>query len=102
MSQTILVQNFRPSGTQNKPNVTAPAVVKPSAGVLSKIIVTAATTTAITVNDVATVAGAAAGNVIYTSPAVLAVGTVISLDFPCKAGIVVGTMATGTVAISYG
>lgn len=102
MSQTILVQNFRPSGTQNKCNITAPAVVKAAAGVCSKMVVTVATTTAITLNDSATVAGAAASNAFYTSPAVLAVGTVIPLDFPCKNGIVVGTMASGTVAISYG
>lgn len=102
MSQNNFVQNLRPSGTQSKLNVTAPAVVKASNGVLSKIVVTVATTTAITLNDSATVAGAAASNAIYTSPAVLAVGTVIPLDFPCKNGIVVGTMASGAVAISFG
>lgn len=101
MGQTIVVQNARPSGTQQKYNITAAAVVKAFPGVLSKISCNVACTT-FTVNDCATTGAAAASNQIWSGA--LTAGQVLPLDWPCKTGIVVSAI-TGTgaaVAISYG
>jgi len=93
-------------GNSSAINVSAAGVIKGSPGRLCKIVVLGVVGTggALTINDAATVAGATTANQIYTSVGTVAVGTVISLDFPCVNGIVVSAVPTGGTpqfAISY-
>jgi hypothetical protein len=99
VSGNLLVGN----GSLNKLNVTAITAVKASAGRVCKVTVVAAATAGnFAVYDVATTGAAATANAIlkYTA-AWPAVGTVISLDFPCTAGIVVDPGTGGQVAVSF-
>lgn len=98
-SGNLLVGN----GSANKLNVTAITAVKASAGRVCKItVVTAATAGNFAVYDVATTGAAATANAILKYTASWpAVGTVINLDFPCAAGIVVDPGTTGQVAVSF-
>jgi hypothetical protein len=59
------------------------------------------TAAALTVNDVATTGGVATANIVATfTSAQMAAGTVINIDFPCLAGIVVQA-STNVVAVSF-
>jgi hypothetical protein len=77
---------------------TANVAIKPRAGRLAKIVVTAAVTGNLTIYDNPS---AAAGNVLYASPATPGVG-VIPLDIPAKTGIflVPGSAGAGIVVFS--
>lgn len=95
------------SGTTYTTNITADAVVKATAtpfkGKIGRVIVLATTATAaITINDCATVAAAAASNTILNIPTGTTAGTIYTLDFPVFTGIVAkfGT-ATGTLLVVY-
>lgn len=84
-------------------NLTASAVVKAIPGRVAKVVVNTVTAVAaITVNDVASVGGAAAGNTVLTIPIATAVGTMFALDWPFNVGIVVNfNGGSGALAISY-
>lgn len=98
-SGNLLVGN----GSSNKLNVTAITAVKASAGRVCKVTVVAAATAGnFAVYDVATTGAAATANAILKYTASWpAVGTVIPLDFPCLAGIVVDPGTGGQVAVSF-
>jgi hypothetical protein len=92
------------SGTMNKYNITAAgAVVKATPGRICKITVQTATTGGtFSVNDCSTVGAAAIGNQILGFGAAWpAVGTVITLDWPCTTGIVVIPGTAGVVSVSF-
>lgn len=99
-SGNLLVGN----GSMNKYNITAAgAVVKAAPGRVCKITVQTATTGGtFSVNDCATVGAAAIGNQILGFGAAWpAVGTVITLDWPCTTGIVVIPGTAGVVSVSF-
>lgn len=87
-------------------DISAAAVVKAAAGKLARIVIQdVGTAGAFTLNDVATVAGAAAANQIasiaYNATGVVA-GVPIVFEWPCANGIVVSTVTTGgVIAVSY-
>lgn len=87
-------------------NVTAAAVIKATPGRIAKITILGVVGTggALTLNDCAATADAAATNQIYTSVGTIAVGTVVTLDWPCAIGIVISAVPTGGTprfAVSY-
>lgn len=89
-------------GQKSKLNITAVTVIKAAPGRLCKITVIAAITGNLSVNDCATAGAVAASNMVATIPtAVCPAGTVISLDWPCAAGIVVTPGSAGTVSVSF-
>lgn len=93
-------------GAKSSLNVTAAAVIKATPGRLCKIVVNGVVGTggALTFNDCATTAAAAAANQIYTAAGTVAVGTVITLDWPCLVGIVCSAVPTGgtpVFSVSY-
>jgi len=91
------------AGSTNKLNISAITAVKGSAGRVCKVtVITAATAGNFAVYDVATTGAAATTNAIIKYTASWpAVGTVINLDFPCLAGIVVDPGTSGVVAVSF-
>lgn len=91
------------SGSMNKLNVIAPTVIKASAARVCKVtVITAATAGTFGAYDVATTGAAATTNAIVQYAAAWpAVGTVISLDFPCLTGIVVNPGTGGQVSVSF-
>jgi hypothetical protein len=99
VSGNLLVGN----GSMNRLNVTAITAVKASAGRVCKVTVVAVATAGnFAVYDVATTGAAATANAILKYTASWpAVGTVITLDFPCTAGIVVDPGTGGQVAVSF-
>jgi hypothetical protein len=98
-SGNLLVGN----GSNNKLNVNTITAVKASAGRVCKVtVITAATAGNFAVYDVATTGAAATANAIVKYTASWpAVGSVITLDFPCLAGIVVDPGTSGVVAVSF-
>ncbi|WP_244438769.1 hypothetical protein [Paraburkholderia dilworthii] len=98
-SGNLLIGN----GSTNKLNITAITAVKASAGRVCKVTVVAVATAGnFAVYDVATTGAAATANAIIKYTASWpAVGTVIPLDFPCLAGIVVDPGTGGQVAVSF-
>ena len=100
----IKVSVTQPGGNKSALDVTAAAVVKSTNGILFSITTsTAGTAGDLVLNDVATVAGAAAANQIISIPfGSLAAGSVVTLKWPCSTGIVVSAVPTGWVgAVSY-
>lgn len=90
------------SGTTNRVNLTAPAVIKDTSGVVGTLIVQTAVTGTIAIYDAKTTGAAANSNSVYQSTANPAAGTIIVLNFPCRQGIVfAGTISAGIVALSY-
>jgi hypothetical protein len=90
-------------GTLSSLGLTAGAtVVKAVPGKIMRILVNTAATTAVSVNDCATAAAVAAGNLVYTSASSgLVAGTMVTLEFPCLIGIVVTVGTGGVVSVSY-
>lgn len=91
-------------GKSSALNVGAAAALKGSAGRLCKIVVIAVGTAGnLTFNDSATTGAAAAANAILSIPYTgLAVGQVISLEWPCANGITLSAIPTGgVVAVSF-
>ncbi len=79
-------------------NVTAAAVIKATAGRVWRIVVIAPGTTGgvLTLNDCAATADAAIGNEIFSVGfAGLTAGQVITLEWPCRVGIVVSAVPSG-------
>jgi hypothetical protein len=94
---------FVGSGSIGKYNISAPTVIKATPGRLVKIVVnTAATGGALSAHDCATTGAAAAANQIYSVAAAWpAAGSVIPLDWPCAAGIVVDPGTGGNISVSF-
>lgn len=90
-----------PGGARSALNVAAATAVKAAQGTVFRVSVIASPSAAGGVFDVATTGGAAAANQVAVIPAAAAVGTVITLDWPCSAGIVVNPGTGGVVAVSY-
>lgn len=93
-------------GSQSKLNMTAANVIKASKGRIASIIVLAGGTTggAFTLNDSATLAAAAAANVLWTLPQGAAVGSKFDLDMPFSNGLVLSSVPTAgapILAVSY-
>lgn len=93
-------------GSQSKLNMTAAAVIKASRGRLATVIVLAGGTTggAFTLNDSATLAGAAAANALWTLPQGAAAGSKFDLDEPFANGLVLSSVPTAgapILAVSY-
>ena len=95
-------------GTAQAYNVTSAAVIKASPGRLDKLVITNGGTTSAswTLNDCATISAATSANQIVSIPYSAALnvpGGIVSLDWPCSAGIVVSTVPGGSpvAAISY-
>lgn len=85
-------------GYQSALNITAASVVKASPGRLCKIVVIAPGTTSgtLTINDLTTTTGGAAGNEIFSiGYAAMSAGQVIVLDWPCLTGIAVTAVPGG-------
>lgn len=94
------------NGLNSSLNISAAKVIKVGAGRVVRISVLGVVGTggAMTLNDCATTAAAATTNQIYTSVGTIAVGSIITLDFPFATGLVVSAVPTGGTplfAISY-
>jgi hypothetical protein len=94
------------SGNKSALNISAVGVIKATPGRINRIVLTGTVGTggALTINDCATTAAAAAANVVFSTAGTLAVGSVINLDWPCLVGITVSAFPTGgapKVAISF-
>jgi hypothetical protein len=81
------------------PFATTGLVIKARPGRLSKVVVTAAVTGSLTFYDNAT---AAAGQLLWVSPATPTIGQIFVLDIPARAGIYLtpGSAGAGLVVIS--
>ncbi len=88
----------RVGGNQSLLNITAATVVKASPGTVWRVNVTTAGTTAGTVNDVTTTAGAAAANLITELPNT--VGT-YELVWPALVGIVIVPGTGQVVSVAF-
>jgi hypothetical protein len=88
---------YSAGGNSNMLNVTGTQVVKASPGRICKIVILGVVGSggSLTVNDCTTVAAATTANTIYTTVGTIAVGTVVTLDFPCLSGIVISAVPTG-------
>jgi hypothetical protein len=89
----------QPGGNATALNVTAAAVIKATPGTLFRVAVSApGSAGALTLNDNTALTGNAAANAIVSIPyGSLAAGQIITLDWPCAAGIVVSAVPTGGV-----
>ena len=100
----IKVSVTQPGGNKSTLDITAATVIKATNGILFTIITSIAGTAGdLVLNDVATVAGAAAANQITSIPfGSLPVGTPVTLKWPCATGITISAVPTGWVgAVSY-
>lgn len=100
----IKVSVTQPGGNKSSLNISAAAVVKATNGIVFTITTsTAGTAGDLVLNDVATVAGAAATNQIISIPfGTLTAGSVVTLKWPCATGITISAVPTGWVgAVSY-
>ena len=100
----IKVSVTQPGGNKSSLNISAAAVVKATNGIVFRITTsTAGSAGDLVLNDVATVAGAAATNQIVSIPfGSLAAGSVVTLKWPCATGITISAVPTGWVgAVSY-
>lgn len=91
-------------GALTKLNMTVANLIKAGKGRVARlIVVVAGSGGTITLNDSATLGGAAAGNAFFSAAGGLVAGTVIDLDWPCANGIVLSAIGTGVpvLAISY-
>lgn len=90
-------------GTKNALNITAATVVKATPGRVAVCNVSGTVTgNAFAIYDAATTGSTASSNLVYQSITAPAIGTQITLDFPCLTGIVVVPSNSAlAVAISY-
>ena len=89
-------------GTDSALNLTGTTVIKNSAGRLARVTVIASNTAGDAVfNDCATTGAAAAANQILIVPQNTAKGTVIYVNWPCNAGIVLSALGGGTFAAAF-
>jgi hypothetical protein len=104
MPQGALAISSEPyQGGSSKLNLAAASttLIKASGGRIMQINVNVASTGAFSVYDSSTTAGTAASNLVYASSAVVALGTIVDVDFPCSSGIVVVNGAGSVLAVSY-
>lgn len=97
------VEQAAGGGNSSAVNISAAQVIKATPGRLCKIVVNGVVGTGgnLTFNDCATVAAATTANQIYFGIGTLAVGTVVTIDWPCVNGIVCSAVPTGgTVQIN--
>jgi len=97
------VEIYSSGGNSSALNLTAAQVIKAGPGRLCKITVLGVVGTGgnLTFNDCATTGAATTANQIYFGAGALAVGTVVTLDWPCLNGIVCSAVPTGgTVQIN--
>lgn len=90
-------------GRSSAINLTAAQVIKGAPGRLCKIVVLGVVGTGgnLTFNDCTTTGAATTANQVLNLPGTTAVGTVITLDWPCVNGIVCSAVPTGgTVQIN--
>jgi len=100
----LQVNQFRPAGNLSALDVTAAAVIKASAGTIMRIaVLNNGSAGSLTINDCLTTGAAAVANEVFTvGYAALAVGQIITLEFPMETGIVVSAVPTGGIfAIAY-
>lgn len=108
MTQTIIVHDQFFDGAQSKLGVNAAALIVPARARLGKImIVTPGSAGNLVLNDVATLAGAGAGNLVETlafgNALIAAAGAIWNVGFPFQKGIVISAIPTGMVLnISWG
>jgi hypothetical protein len=83
-------------------NVLNAQVVKAAPGILVRVVVVAAGSGgSLTLNDSATLAGAATGNEILTiAYGSLSAGQMLQFDWPCAAGICISAVPSGTPQFS--
>ena len=79
-------------------NITAATLVKASSGRVAKVSVLVAGSVAGSVNDAATIVGAATANEIAVIPNTVGV---YNIDFPVSNGIVIKAGTGNTIAVSY-
>jgi hypothetical protein len=92
------------NGSLNKLNVTTATVIKAAPGRVCTVnVLTAATAGTFGIYDTTTTGSAAIANAIYPqfTASWPAAGTVIKVDFPCLAGIVVNPGTGGVVSLSF-
>lgn len=87
-----------PGGNNSQLNITAATAVKATPGTLVRISVNTAGSAAGSANDCAAVGSVASANEICAIPN--AVG-VITLEWPCKTGIVITPPTGGAVSVSF-
>jgi hypothetical protein len=87
-------------GTKSVLNISAATLIEAGPGRIMQVVNNGAAV-GFSAYDSATVAGAGAANLIYTSSATLAIGSVVTLDIPYTNGLVVTPISTGVVAVSY-
>lgn len=93
----------RPGGSLSALNVNAKTAIKSTGGTVYRVVVLqVATAGTLAVFDAATTGSASGSNAIYEVSASWPVaGTVITLEFPCRNGIVVDPGTGGAVSVSY-
>ncbi len=79
-------------------NITAATVIKASIGVINRVSVIVAGSTAGSVNDTTTTGAAATANEVFSIPNTTGVYPV---NFPCKKGIVVVPGTGQTIAVAF-
>ena len=79
-------------------NITASRVVKSTAGRVGKVTVIVAGSTAGSINDSTTTAGANTANTVFVIPNTVGI---YSVDWPCANGIVAVPGTGQTIAVSY-
>jgi hypothetical protein len=96
--------NYPPSGGVNSAlDISTATVVKTTQGFVARVtVLTVATGGEFGVYDTTTTGTAATANAIYQVGASWpAAGTVLTLEWPCKNGIVVNPGTGGAVSVSY-
>lgn len=93
-----------PGGINEALDVTAPAVIKATPGILVRVqVLVAGSAGNLTINDCATLGAAAVANEIASIPfGSLSLIQPLVLEWPCATGIVLSAIPTGgAVSISY-
>ena len=82
-------------------NISATTVVKASPGTLFTVVIVTAPISAGSINDAASIGAATNANRIDSVPVGTPTNTILSLNWPCAAGIVVNPGTGGIVSVSY-
>lgn len=93
----------RPGGSLSALSVSAKTAIKATGGTVYRVVILqAATAGTVGVFDAATTGAAIGSTAIYeVSASWPAPGTVLTLEFPCRNGIVVDPGTGGAVSVSY-
>jgi hypothetical protein len=105
MPQDPLVFQTATTATHSTLNLTAATVIKATSGRLIKVTIIngGASSGAFSINDCATVAAAAASNLVWTVAFGATIGTVYTLEWPMFRGIVLSAVpgSAGVIAVSW-